>query len=279
MSKLTKIVLSLLCVILISIWAAIAQAPDDKFHLSVLNVGQGDSILIQDPGGKNILVDGGPDNSILNELGQKIPFYNRNIDAIILTHPHADHLFGLIEVLKRYNVGQIYLTGVTQTTNEYLEFLQLVKDKNIPTKIVKAGDDLRFDDTNIKVLWPKEDLTGKTVENLNLSSMVVKVGYHNFSALLLGDLEKDSQTGMMKDQTIGKIDVIKIAHHGSANGINTELLDQTKPSLAIISVGADNKYGHPALLTITELTKRNIQIKRTDRDGTITIISDGEKFW
>jgi competence protein ComEC len=279
MSKITKIALSILIIVLISIWAAIAEAPSHNFQLSVLNVGQGDSILIQTPSGKNILVDGGPDNSVLDELGKKIPFYNRNIDAVILTHPHADHVFGLVEVLKRYQVKNVYLTGITQTTNEYLEFLKTIKDQKIPAKDLKAGDELTFDAVHFQVFWPLQDLSGQKMDNLNLSSIVLKVSYNNFSALLLGDLEKDCQAEMIKNQSIGKIDVIKIAHHGSSNGLNGDLIDQIKPSLAIISVGAGNMYGHPAFSTITALEKRNINIKRTDRDGTVTVTSDGQKFW
>lgn len=279
MSKVTKLIFTILLVILLSIWAAIAQAPDKNLHLSFLDVGQGDAILIQTPTKENILIDGGPDNSLLNELGQKIPFYQRKIDAVFLTHPHSDHLFGLIEVIKRYQVGHIYLTGVSHTTNDYLEFLTLIKDKNIPTSNVIAGDSINFSDLSLKVLWPEENLTGKTVENLNNSSIAINLTYRNVSALLLGDLEKESQQTMIVKESINPVNIIKIAHHGSADGLSLELLDKMIPKIAVISVGVDNRYGHPALSTIAELEKRSINIKRTDRDGTITMISDGEKFW
>lgn len=278
--KLYKILLALLLVILLSIWVAIARAPSDKnLHLSVLNVGQGDSILIQTPEHQNILVDGGPDNSVLDELGKKIPFYSRTIDAVVLTHPHADHLFGLIEVLKRYQVKKVYLTGVVQTTNEYLEFLRTIKEKNVPAQDVKAGDSLDFGELKMKVLWPIDDLEGKTIDNLNNSSIVLAVSYHAFTALLLGDLENDSQNLMMKSSSLGHYNLVKIAHHGSSNGFNENLLSQIKPEVAAISVGADNKYGHPALSTILGLEKLGIKTYRTDRDGTLEFLSDGEKMW
>ncbi len=278
--KLYKFLLIFLAVVLLSIWAAIAKAPSDKnLHLSVLNVGQGDSILIQTPEHQNILIDGGPDNSVLDGLGQKIPFYSRTVDAVVLTHPHADHLFGLIEVLKRYQIKHIYLTGVVQTTNEYLEFLQTVKDKNIPTSRVKLGDEMSFGETSFKVLWPADNLQAKTVENLNNSSIVLSVSYHAFSALLMGDLESDSQDLMMNKNSLGHYNLIKIAHHGSSNGFNAALLNQIKPEAAAVSVGADNKYGHPAASTISGLDKLGIKIYRTDRDGTLEFLSDDSTTW
>lgn len=280
MSSFSKWILGFLLVVLLSVWAAVAYAPsDNNLHITTLSVGQGDSILVQTPSHQNVLVDGGPDNSVLSELGEKLPFYNRTLDAVVLTHPHADHLFGLIEIVKRYQVKKIYLTGVSYTTNEYLEFLRLVKEKQIPTSAVKAGDKFNFGETDFTVLWPKEDLTEKTVDNLNDSSIVLSVGYQNFKALLLGDLETDFQDQIMANEPLAKHQLIKIAHHGSSNGYNQKLIDQIQPEVAVISVGADNKYGHPAASTISSLEKSNIKTYRTDRDGTLEIVSDGAKLW
>ena len=270
MKLLTKIILSILLVISVAVWAAVVEAPDHHFKLAVLNVGQGDSTLIKTPSDKYLLIDGGPDNSVLDELGREMPFYQKQIEAVFLTHPHADHVFGLIEVLKRYQVKHVYMTGIVHTTNEYLEFLNTIKDKKIPTSNLKAGDALSFDGVNIKIFWPKDDVSIQTVDNLNNTSLVMSVAYQNFKALMMGDLEKDAQDQMMASADLGtNYDVIKFAHHGSSNGMNEKLIDLVEPKTAVISVGANNMYGHPAASTIEKLQSRGITIKRTDRDGRV----------
>jgi len=264
----TKIVFSFLVLIIAVIWAGIVQAPSNTFKLSVLNVGQGDSIFIQTIDGQNVLVDGGPDDSVLNQLSQMMPFYERHIDAIFLTHPHSDHLFGLIQVLKRYQVDKVYLTGVVYTTNDYLEFLNIIKDKNISSQAVKAGDKISFSNAKITVLWPESDLSGKTIENLNDSSLVLSVKADDFTALLLGDLEIENQEKLLNSKDLlDHYQIIKIAHHGSSNGYSEKLIDRIKPDSAVISVGEDNKYGHPSSLVISSLEAKGIKIYRTDRDG------------
>lgn len=279
MSFSTKIILGSLLVVLISIWAAIVRAPDRNLHLTALDVGQGDAMLIQTPNRQNVLIDGGPDNTVVEKISNQLPFYDRKLSAVILSHPHADHLFGLIEVLKRYQVEKVYLTGVVHTSNEYLTFLNIIKEKNIPSQNLKLGDQLDFGEVELKTLWPVNDLSGQSSDNLNNSSLVLELTYRKFNALLLGDLEQDDQEAMIKEVGIGNVDVIKISHHGSSNGLNMSLLNRTQPKLTIISVGADNKYGHPAFSTVTELTSRDITVKRTDRDGDVKVSSDGETFW
>lgn len=275
MSKATKYIFIILFLLLVSIWAAVVRAPDKNLRFDFFNVGQGDAILIQTPEHQKILIDGGPDNLILEELGKALPFYDRKIDAVFLTHPHADHLFGLLEVFKRYQVGKVYLTGVIHTTNEYLEFLKLIKEKNLPAEDLQAGDDLEYGEVKIRVLWPAEDLNGKMIDNLNNSSLVLSVEYKDFAALLLGDLEEEGQGDMLRaGELLKHYNLIKIAHHGSSDGFDPELIDAVKPETAVISVGADNKYGHPALSTISALESRSIKILRTDRDGTISISQD-----
>lgn len=275
MSKATKYIFIVLFLLLVSVWAAVVRAPDKNLRFDFFNVGQGDSILIQTPDHQKILVDGGPNNSVLEGLGKALPFYDRKIDAVFLTHPHADHLFGLLEVLKRYQVGKVYLTGITHTTNEYLEFLKLLKEKNLPAEDLQAGDDFVFGEVKLRTLWPIADMNGKTIDNLNNSSLVLSVEYKDFAVLLLGDLEKESQGEMLRAGKLLKhYNLVKIAHHGSSDGFNVELIDAVKPETAVISVGADNKYGHPALSIISALESRGIKILRTDRDGTISINQD-----
>lgn len=270
MNKALRTFFLILIVILATLWGAIVKAPDRQLTISFLDVGQGDAIFIETAGSQQILIDGGPDKSVLEEL--PIPFYDHSIDAIFLTHPHADHLVGLIEVIKRYQVSIVYITGVVHDTAVYIEFLNIIKEKNIPTVAVKGGDEIDFGETKFKVFWPESGLSGQSVDNLNDTSLVLGIEDGDFRALMLGDLEKENQQKMLTGGRLAEsYQIIKIAHHGSSDGFLPELFDKLKPKKAVICVGADNQYGHPTASTIEQLQNRNIKILRTDRDGTIKI--------
>lgn len=300
MKKITQIMLSLMAVLTIFVWSAIVKSPtadeiNGSAQIFFLNVGQGDSELIQ-KGNYQILIDGGPDDSVLSELGKVMPLADRKIETVILTHPHADHLVGLNQIIDRYEIGTIYVTGVVHTSNAYLEFLEKAKNKNINTEVSDIGEKLiPFDNGNLEFLWPGKVYAGKSAEdnNLNNTSLVSRFCYSSHCALLTGDLEIDGQDEMFAschserseesssnaaldpsalpqdDKCNFQSEILKIAHHGSMNGTNQELLDIVKPKYAVIEVGADNKFGHPHAGTLDLLQKANIQQYRTDRDGTV----------
>lgn len=254
---------------------------DSNFHAYFLNVGQGDAMYARVPSGEDILIDGGPDLSVLTELGKVMPYSDRTISYVVLTHPHADHLFGLIEVLKRYEVKNIILTDAVSTTQEYQEFLNIIKDKQIHTILAKADDDIDIDNNfKFEIFYPNETFNGREVANLNNTSIVGRLVYDNFSIITTGDAETDLQEKIVKKYSDNlQSDIIKIAHHGSKNGINENFLDYANPEIAVISVGADNKFGHPHANTIKTLNQENIKTFRTDEDGTIEVISDRVNFW
>ncbi len=296
MTKITKFFFSLLITLTVFIWAAVVKSPSGTgCNIYFFDVGQGDAALIE-KGDYQILIDGGPDDKILSEIGKAMPLTDRKIEIVILTHPHADHLVGINQVLDRYEIGKIYSTGAIHTSNAYLEFLDKVKNKNIQLEVPDAGQEIvPFDNGELEFLWPGKRDVGKSAEdnNLNNTSLVNQFCYFDHCVLLMGDLETDGQAEMLNyyfskqseasvekseskssqplasNDNIFQSEILKVAHHGSVNGTNQKLLDVVRPKYAVIGVGADNKYGHPHAATLDLLQKASIQYYRTDRDGTI----------
>lgn len=276
--KNNKFFLLILFILTLFIWAFAWQTPDNNLHLYFFDVGQGDSILIQKKT-YQVLIDGGPDNKVLTGLGRSMPFYDRKIEYIILTHPHADHITGLIEVIKRYEVGRIYLTDATHTTNEYLEFLQAIKDKNIPIEYALEGKKINLDNSIVlNILYPNRSFKEIKEQNLNNTSIITRLEYFNFSTILSGDAESIILDSISKKYSKSiSSDVIKIPHHGSQNALNYNFLLNVSPELAVISAGKDNQFGHPSQKVLDTL--KNINTFRTDISGQIEVITDGHKFW
>jgi competence protein ComEC len=258
----------------------ILQPSDNNLHVYFLNVGQGDSIYVRIGSDYDILVDGGPDNSVLSELGDVMPVWDREINLVILTHPHADHVAGLIDVLKRYKVDEIISNDSPATTSEYIEWLKLIKEKNIHLELVKSGDIKSINEkTTLKFLWPKESYLNKSVNDQNETSVVAKLQYNLFSVLLTGDINEDVEKEIMSKKENLTSNILKIPHHGSATGLHENFLRLINPNIAVVSVGEKNRFGHPAKPTLQKLEHFNIKILRTDTDGRIEIVSDGMKFW
>ena len=248
----------------ITIWLAVLALPDNKLHLVVCDVGQGDAILVTYKT-TQMLIDGGPNKAVLECLARHMPFYDRRIEVVLLTHPQADHLNGLIEVLKRYTVLRFERSDVENNTDGFRELMGL----NVGRKVY-AGDEIRFmiHDLRFKILWPKKDLQS---EEINDYSIVGKLSFGDFDALLTGD------AGTIAPAT--PVEVLKVPHHGSKYGMTKEWLEATGPRLAIISVGKRNSYGHPAADILKILSDEGIKILRTDLDGDVEIVSDGKKYW
>lgn len=262
-------------VLLIVLFAQPQASGDLKVYF--LNIGQGDASYIKTPSGQDILIDGGPDNSVLNELGKVMAFGDHEINLVILTHPHADHVTGLLEVLDRYKVDEVWETGVEYPSATYDSWKAEIKNKNISDKKVTAGDEKNFGEVKITILYPFTSLENRNIDNLNNASIVNRLDYKKFSVLFTGDAEKDIQQKLL-DKNI-YVTVLKVAHHGSNNGLSEDLLKVVRPAIAVIEVGKDNKYGHPAASTINLLKQYAVRIFRTDENGTVEISSDGEGYW
>lgn len=271
--KITLAIFGLLVASAILIWLAVLGRFSTDARFVFCDVGEGDAIFLESPTHQQILVDGGPDNSVLSCLSKNMPFYDRSLDLVVLTHPDRDHLLGLVEVLRRYSVAQVLITGVKDSTSEYAEFLKIVQDKKIPQEIAQAGKNWQFGDLNLTVLWPKTAVAGQSFDNLNNTSIVLRADYLSHSALLTGDLEESAQEIWPADsKTQLRAEILKISHHGSRNGLSTQFLKSISPSIVIISVGADNHFGHPAPETLAKLVNKTIY--RTDQDGEIDIVID-----
>ncbi|MFZ5364084.1 MAG: ComEC/Rec2 family competence protein [Patescibacteria group bacterium] len=276
-SKLAGIILAAAILVGISLFQWVEEGK--RLEVNFFDVGQGDAILIKTPDHQRILIDGGPSNAVLNKLGENLPFFEKEIDLVILTHPHADHLDGLIEVLKRYKVKKILTTGVVHTTPDYLVWLEEIKNQNIPVEIAIAGKMFDFGGgVEMEIFYPPEDLTGKSAEDLNDTSIVGKLIFGQTSFLFTGDAEKEAEEKMIASGFDLKSDVLKIGHHGSRNATSENFLETVNPKFAVISVGENNSFGHPNPTIINRLERVGVEIFRTDEEGDIKITSDGEKI-
>lgn len=257
--------------------ATLFSFPDGKLHLVFCDVGQGDAIYVRTARGEDILIDGGPNEKVLSCLGKHMPFYDRSIELMILSHPQADHLNGLISVLERYNVNYFVSSGASNETEGYKRLKELIKSKNIQKKNESLGGKIIFDGLTLVTLWPDEKVLGAATgkSEVNDLSLVLKLSYGNFDVLLTGDAGQDIQDGIVD---IGPVEVLKVPHHGSKTGLLTSFLERISPRLAVISVGK-NSYGHPAEEVIEKLSNLGIKTLRTDQNGEIEIVSDGEKWW
>lgn len=272
MKFITKSIIFCLALLLFSISYRIVQSPknQDSVQIFFFDVGQGDAALIQ-KGQYQILIDGGPDDKILSELGNVMPLGDKKIEQIILTHPHADHITGLNQIFDRYEVDKIIGTAVVSSSNQYLEFLSKIKDMNKTIVVPGIGQkDSVFDNAFIEYFWPGDNFVQKEADNLNNTSLVFRFCYFQKCSLFLGDLETDGQAQMFiaNENRLNdfKSNIIKVAHHGSKNASDRYLYEIVQPESAVVSIAKDNQYGHPSPETIAILEYFNIKIFRTDID-------------
>lgn len=259
--------------------------PTDNLKVNFINVGEGDCILIEAPNKINILIDGGGTPQGDFDVGSKIvvPYLRRKgineIDLLILTHPHLDHLEGLLPVLKEFKVGMVLDSGLLCDISAYKEFISLIQKKSIPYHKAKAGDNFVFSNNlEIFLLNPLYDSDFYDESDFNNASIVVKLFYKNADFLFTGDIEVTAEKKLLVWQNILQSDILKVGHHGSITSTNLEFLDKVDPRIAIITVGK-NHFGHPSQKIIERLEDGNIQIYRTDEDGTIIIRTNGQEYW
>lgn len=273
--------LAVLTVATFLIWKEVFYLEDrrGRVFLHVFDVGQGDAIFIEAPSGNQVLIDGGPDDRIMEKLAAVMPFWDRAIDLVILTHPHADHLDGLVEVLKRYEVGMVLESGVNHSIPEYGEWRDLMTKKNLTRVTAQRGQTVRLGrGVVLNVLTPFQSFDGITVKNVHDAAVVIKLEYASSSALLMADAEAALEKRMVLSGDNLKAEVLKIGHHGSKTSTSKELLEAVRPRFAVISVGRKNRYGHPVQEVLDRLADYGIKIYRTDRDGNVVFMSNGKNF-
>jgi len=260
----------------IFVWSVIfIQTPNNILEVHFFDVGQGDSIFIETPNSRQILIDGGPDKTVLKRLNQTMPFYDQTIDLIILTHPDTDHLTGLIEVLEYYQIGHILTSGFQKDTAAYQEWQRLIKEKEIPLTIAQAGQNIVLQDGIVlEILWPDQSLINSYSKPVNNVSVVGRLVYGDIEILLTGDIENKVENVLVKQEI--QSDILKLAHHGSKTSSIQSFINKVNPAIAVISVGEDNRYNHPNE-TVLERLKNSI-IYRTDKNGDIQILTNGILF-
>jgi competence protein ComEC len=284
-TKSTNLVLIPLLIIAILTWAAIATVPEsDKLSVSFLDVGQGDSILISTPSGHHILIDGGPSSEkVCLELGDILPFWERKIDMVVLTHGHDDHVTGLVEVLRRYRVEQVlYPEGIDYMSNAYSEWLSVSEEKGIKHDRAQAGQRIDLGSgATLEVLNPPPDFLQGTDSDIDNNGVVLRLGMGKVSFLLTADLYGDGELYLVCERVELKSTVLQVSHHGSSTSTSEIFLAAVDPQVAVISAGAENRFGHPSDEVMTRLTERLGEngIYLTSERGTITFITDGEKLW
>lgn len=250
---------------------------DGNLKVVFFDVGQGDSIFIETKRGNQIIIDGGPSGrNVLEKLAGEIPFWDKTLDLVILSHPDYDHLKGLIDVLGRYEVENILWTGAKKESETFKKWEEAIKKENARIIIAKTGQKIKAGGMEIFILYPFEGLNGKFLaEDSNESSIVAKLSFGENSFLFPGDIFKKTEKELADSENSLKADVLKVAHHGSKNANSKEFLAEVLPKIAVISVGKENSYGHPAEETLRNLQEFGINILRTDINGDVVISSNG----
>ena len=265
------------------IWIAVLIAPDDNLEVSFLDVGQGDAIYIQTPTGQQILIDGGPNpEKLCLELGEQLPFWDKSLDLVVLTHPESDHLGGLLEVLRRYEIGQVLIPNLDNQSSVYEEWVRLLDEKEIECTIALEGQHIDLGTgITLEVLHPQEELIGDDTADLNENSVVLWLMWNEVSFLLTGDIEYTAEHELLYQGLVPKSTVLKLAHHGSNSSTTAPFFAAVDPEIAVISVGEQNSFGHPAEEVLERLseTVEEDNIYLTSEHGTITFTTDGESLW
>lgn len=277
-----KILLVPLLLLAVLIAYTAATMPDDELHVSFLDVGEGDAVLIQQ-GSHQVLVDGGPSpRAIALALSRQMPFWDRTIDLLVLTHPHQDHLAGLLEVMRRYKVGQVLYPDIEYDSPLYDEWSRLISEKGIKTTLARAGQNIDFSDgISIKVLNPPEALLSGTESDIDNNSVVLRLSDGAVSFILTGDIMSEGEQELVRERAEIAGTVIKVAHHGSDTSTGPGFLAVARPRAAVISSGAGNKFGHPKPAVLSELERKPGagNIYRTDKNSTIDFTTDGKRLW
>ncbi len=254
------------------------QRPDGNLHVAFLDVGQGDAILIQGPDGKQLLVDGGQYPSLLlSRIGEQMPFWDKEIDLVVATHPDVDHVGGLIDLFERYDVGQIVTNGAnTDSGAGYYGFVAAAEQANTPVHVARAGETITFgQDVRIEILHAGA-LPGSSADND--ASVVMRLVYADFSLLLTGDAGQTAEQMLLKNGQDVQAAVLKAGHHGSNTASSREFLRAVDPQIVVISAGGE-RYGHPHEETLGRIAETGAAVWRTDQQGTIELISDGKMIW
>ena len=293
--------ISVFLIINFFIWYGVFSENREFLTVAFLDVGQGDAIFIESPDGKQVLIDGGPNSQVLRQLAKVMPFYDRSIDLVVMTHPDADHVGGLPSVLENYKVDYIMEPGVSSNSGIYKEFEKIIKEKKIKKIFAKQGLNIflcnftenqffqnysksnssqKFDECNtyLEVLFPVKNIKISELKP-NTASIVLKLIHDENSFLFTGDSPKSIEKYLV--QSLGDyidVDVLKLGHHGSKTSTSDLFLGFTSPEYAVVSAGKNNRYGHPHQEVLDLLKKFRINLLRTDESGIIIFKGNGQNL-
>jgi competence protein ComEC len=260
------------------VWSPVLFESPNRLRVTVLDVGQGDAILIETPSGHRILVDGGPSPSaLLNALGEVLPAGSRRIDLVVLTHPQEDHVGGLPGVSERYDVRAAAFNGSGRELPSYRAWLDGLEADGTALTVLSAGQIARAGVVTIEVLGPPSRSIGGGADDPNNNSVVLRVTYGDISFLLTGDLAFEGEDSLLGSFGDLRATVLKVGHHGSDGSSGADFLAAVSPEIAVISAGAGNGFGHPSPTTLLRL--RDTPIFRTDRNGNVRFETDGKRLY
>ena len=240
---------------------------DERTKIVFCNVGQGDAAYIRIKNKVDVLIDAGPDKSVLSCLGKHMPFWDRKIELAFLSHPNTDHYNGYFYIIDRYKVDKFITVNTSGliVSKTYKKLLKKISENNITLLFKVAGDQIRVQGGQFILYWPHKDFYSP---HDNDYSQVILFKENDFRLLFTGDASP-FVLGRLSHGAIEKVDILKVPHHGSKNGLTKLFLDLANPSTAVISAGKNNSYGHPSNKVLDMLKAKNVQIKRTDMDGSV----------
>ncbi|MDB5224850.1 MAG: internalization-like protein competence protein ComEC/Rec2, competence protein ComEC protein [Candidatus Adlerbacteria bacterium] len=267
------------------IWLQVhAAQPPNVLTVAVLDIGQGDAIFIESPTGKQVLVDSGPDNSVLNALSQVMPITDRSIDVLIETHPDADHIGGYMSVLERYEVGMFLEPGIAKDSTTAKSLEAAIDEHGVARYVARRGMVIDLGGgAELDILYPDHDVSRVNPNLANNGGIVMHLVYGETSMLLTADVDSSVEDTLLvldaQDPAIElDSDILKVGHHGSKYSSEDVFLKAVSPAVALISVGAHNTYGHPTKEALGRLQAEGVEVHRTDQEGTIIYVSNGQEF-
>lgn len=272
--KYLTIVVAALLVITLVLLFIVTRKPDAPFSIAFLDVGQGDATLISFDKQTQMLVDCGPSRAVLQGLGRQLPFFDRTIEYLVVTHPDLDHYLGCIDVLDRYRVERVWWTGRDNVNDpQWAVFKEAIGREDAEVRVIDKAERHDIFDTVIDVLYPDHPIAAEKVDDNN-TSVVMRVQHDTFSALLTGDAEEELERHLVQEYgTRLHAKILKAGHHGSNTSSIQEFIDTVAPEIAVISAGKNNKYGHPTERVLHRLERASTTIRRTDVDGDVVYYS------
>lgn len=250
---------------------------EKNFHVVFFDIGQGDATLLQTPLGKNILIDGGPDKTLLYKLGRYLPWWKKDIDMIIISHPHADHIIGIIEAIKRFKVHAVLMTDAEINTPEFAELKNIFKKNKVTIDILQSRRSLDIEDNvHFEFLHPEKSAKNVSEKDINNTSILLRVSYKKSSILFTGDLEERGQKENLNESIDS--DILKVPHQGSKDSLDEEFIKKVSPFYSIIFVGKNN-YGHPSQRVVEAHQGQGSKVLITQKIGDMHFVSDGTKFF